>query len=118
MQLKLRTIIISAVCVAFSATVWAHGGFDHVMGTVSKYENNVLTVNTGKAVVSVKLDEKTELMKGNAKASLADLKPGVRVVVDIPEGSTDKIAHSVKIGAAQAASTPHGEHEHEQAAHK
>ena len=32
-----------------------------------------------------------------------ELKPGVRVVVDIPEGNKEKLAHSVKIGAAKAA---------------
>lgn len=86
-----------------ATTVSAHEGFDHVMGTVVKTSGNVLTVNTGKANVDVKLDEKTELTKDNQKAQLADLKPGVRVVVDIPEGSKDKIAHSVKIGAAAPA---------------
>jgi hypothetical protein len=85
-----------------ATTVFAHEGFDHVMGTVVKTSGNVLTVNTGKANVDVKLDEKTELTKDNQKAQPADLKPGVRVVVDIPEGSKDKIAHSVKIGVAAA----------------
>ena len=85
--------------------VFAHEGFDHVMGTVVKTSGNVVTVNTGKATVDVKLDEKTELTKvndkgGSQKAQLADLKPGVRVVVDIPEGNKDKTAHSVKIGVA------------------
>jgi hypothetical protein len=51
----------------------------------------------------VKLDDKTELTKNDQKALIVDLKPGVRVIVDIPEGSKDKIAHSVKIGVAAAA---------------
>jgi hypothetical protein len=37
----------------------------------------------------------------------ADLKPEVRVVVDIPEGSNDNIAHSVKSGAATMAINDH-----------
>src|SRR5579871_1917367 len=44
----------------------------------------------------VKLGSKTELTKDNHKAQRADLAPGARVVVDVPEGSKDKIAHSVK----------------------
>lgn len=83
--------------------VFAHGGFDHVMGTVVKVANNVLTVKTTKGNVDVKLDDKTELTKNDQKALVTDLKPGVRIVVDIPEGSKDKIAHSVKIGVAAAA---------------
>jgi len=41
--------------------------------------------------------------QGDQKALPADLKAGLRVIVDIPEGSKDKIAHSVKIGAATSA---------------
>jgi hypothetical protein len=55
----------------------------------------------------VKLDDKTELTRNDQKALVTDLKPGVRVVVDIPEGSKDKIAHSVKIGVAAAAAHDH-----------
>ena len=110
MQRKLHIIIVSALC--FSVALLAHGGFDHVMGTVSKLENGVLTVDTGKGNVAVKLNEKTELMKGSAKAAMADLTPGVRVVIDIPEGSTDKVAHSVKIGAAGAADAHAGHDAH------
>ena len=78
----------------------AHGGFDHVIGTVVKVENNVLTVKTAKGNVDVKLDDKTEITQSDHKAAVADLKAGARVVVDIPEGSKDKVAHSVKIGVA------------------
>jgi len=86
--------------------MFAHGGFDHVMGTIVKVADNVLTVKTTKGNVDVKLDEKTELTKNDQKAQLSDLAPGARVVVDIPEGSKDKIAHSVKIGSAGKA-VPH-----------
>jgi hypothetical protein len=83
-----------------AAPAFAHGGFDHVMGTVVNVANNVLTVKTAKGNVDVKLDGKTDLTKNDLKAQPSDLTPGARVVVDIPEGSKDKIAHSVKIGAA------------------
>jgi len=99
MQRHLRTIITSLLAFCLSSVLWAHGGFDHVQGTVSKLDANVLTVKTTKGDVNVKLDFKTEIMMGTHKAAAADLKVGVRVVVDIPEGSKDNIAHSVKIGA-------------------
>ena len=76
----------------------AHGGFDHVIGTVVKLDNNVLTVKTSKGNVDVRLNEKTEITKGEQRAAVADLKPGTRVVVDIPEGSNHKIVNSVKVG--------------------
>jgi len=89
----------------WSTQAVAHGGFDHVIGTVVKVQDNVVTVKTAKGNVDVRLDGKTEITKNDQKAGAADLKPGVRVVVDIPEGSKDKIAHSVKIGVSGADST-------------
>jgi len=89
-----------AVLLALALQLAAHGGFEHVIGTVVKMENKVVTVKTSKGDVDVRLSEKTEITKGAQKADAADLKPGVRVVVDIPEGSKDKIAHSVKIGVS------------------
>jgi hypothetical protein len=94
---------MAAVLAFAAAPVFAHGGFDHVMGTVVQVANNVLTVKTAMGNVDVKLDDKTELTKNDQKAQLTDLTPGARVVVDIPEGSKDKLAHSVKIGAASKA---------------
>ena len=90
---------IILLVIAASAPAFAHGGFDHVRGTVVKVANNVLTVKTAKGNVDVKLDNQTELTRNDQKAQLADLKLGARVIVDVPEGSKDKIAHSVKIGA-------------------
>jgi hypothetical protein len=97
------TLMLAVTLFVLPTAVFAHGGFDHVIGTVVKVANNVLTVKTTKGNVDVKLDDKTELTKNDQKALVTDLKPGARVVVDIPEGSKDKLAHSVKIGVATAA---------------
>jgi hypothetical protein len=101
-----RALIAALIVTLFilpAATALAHGGFDHVMGTVVQVANNVLTVKTAKGNVDVKVDDKTELTKNGQKAQVSDLTPGARVVVDIPEGSNDKLAHSVKIGTATKA---------------
>jgi hypothetical protein len=92
---------------ACAAQVFAHGGFDHVTGTVQKLENSILTVKTAKGDVAVTLDAKTEITRDDKPAQAADLKPGVRVVVDVPEGSKTKVAHSIKVGAAKAAVATH-----------
>jgi hypothetical protein len=96
---------LSLALMAFAAQLGAHGGFDHVIGTVVKVENNVLTVKTARGNVDVRLNEKTEITKNDQKAQTADLKPGTRVVVDVPEGSKDMIAHSVKVGVSGASDT-------------
>jgi hypothetical protein len=101
---------VSLALLALATQLMAHGGFDHVMGTVVKVENNVLTVKTAKGNVDVLLNDKTEITKNDQKALTGDLTPGSRVIVDIPEGSKDKIAHSVKVGVA-GASDAHA-HEH------
>jgi len=104
---KLNRALIAALIVTVfvfgAARSFAHGGFDHVMGTVVQVANNVLTVKTAKGNVDVKLDDKTELTKNDQKAQLSDLTPGARVVVDIPEGNKEKLAHSVKIGTMSKA---------------
>jgi hypothetical protein len=104
-----KAVLAFTVILSLAMPMFAHGGFDHVMGTVVKVADHVLTVKTTKGNVDVKLDEKSELTKDGMKADIVDLKPGVRVVVDIPEGNKDKLAHSVKIGAAKA--TDHDTHQ-------
>src|SRR5260370_21075779 len=98
---------IILIVIGASAPAFAHGGFDHVRGTVVKVANNVLTVKTAKGNVDVKLDNQTNLIRNDQKGQLVDLKPGVRVIVDVPEGSKDRIAHSVKIGALTKAAGSH-----------
>lgn len=94
---------LSLILLVFAAQLGAHGGFEHVIGTVVEVENGVLTVKTAKGNVDVRLNDKTEITRNDQKAQIADLKPGTRVVVDVPEGSKDKVAHSVKVGVAGAA---------------
>lgn len=107
------TLCLSVVVLALAATtVFAHGGVEHLVGTVVKVADNVLTVKTAKGNVDVKLDGKTELTKSDRKAKLGDLTTGARVVVDIPEGSKDKVAHAVKIGTAAKATDQHAHDSH------
>jgi hypothetical protein len=120
---KLSTIITNSAARA-AAVLWlsllmcgstmqvlAHGGFDHVTGTVAKVDNDTLTVKTAKGNVDVKLNDKTEITRGDQKAAIGDLKPGSRVVVDLPEGVKNPFAHSVKVGVAGAAA-PHDHDTH------
>src|SRR5438045_716185 len=82
--------LMVAFLVVASTPAFGHGGFEHVIGSVVKVTNDVLTVKTTTGNVEVKLDGKTEFTKNDQKAQLTDLTPGARVVVNIPEGSKDK----------------------------
>lgn len=114
MTRKSALLMIATLFVAASVPVFAHGGFEHVIGNVVKVSSNVLTVKTSTGNVDVKLDAKTEITKDKAKAAVADLVPGARVVIDIPEEGNNKTAHAVKIsttgGAAVAESDAHAGH--------
>ncbi len=105
---RLATTVFASL--SFASLAFAHGGFDHVMGTVVKVEKNTLTVKTTKGDVAVMLDSKTEYTKEDHKASVTDLTPGLRVIVDLPEKIKSPAAHSVKIGAVEATES-HAEHD-------
>jgi len=106
---RVAVLVAGLMLLAFTP-IFAHGGFDHVIGTVAKVDSNMLTVTTAKGPVLVMLDDKTEITKDAKKAMVADLTVGARVVVDIPEGNKDKLAHSVKIGVTAVADDHHDAH--------
>ena len=86
---------------------FAHGDFDHIRGTVARVTNHVLTIKTTKGNVDVRLDNHTDLTRNDQKAQLADLKRDARVIVDVPKGDKELVAHSVKIGAVTPAAGHH-----------
>ncbi len=90
----------AAAALATAPATFAHAGFNHVFGTVAKVSDHVLTIKTSTGDVGVKLTE-TELTRKDRKAQIADLKPGTRVVAEVPEEGTDKVAQSVRIGGAR-----------------
>jgi hypothetical protein len=99
--MKNRFRITTAKLVLAAAALvpaFAHSGFDHIQGTVARVANNVLTVKTIHGDVDVKLDSRTKLTRNNRAAPVSDLKPGARVIAEVPEGSKDHVAQSVRIG--------------------
>lgn len=108
----ITTKLLSAALAALflGALAFAHGGFEHVMGTISKVEKSMITVKTEKGDVDVKLDAKTEITKDDHKATVEDLVIGARVVIDLPEKEKSPAAHSIKIGAVESEHSEHAEH--------
>jgi len=89
----------------------AHGGFEHVMGTVSKVSDTSVTVTTaaGKSV-DVALDAKTTYARATQALQRTDMKVGDRVVIDAVKTGDKLAAHSIKIGGATAAKAVQHEH--------
>ncbi len=102
-----RRILVVLMFAALTVTgLAAHKGHTHkIMGTIAMIHENRLEIATkdGKKA-TVTLTDKTRILKGTVKATPADLKAGVRVVVDA-EGEKEMTAKTVQVGAAAKAST-------------
>jgi hypothetical protein len=96
-----------ALCIALlSAWAIAHGGLEHVMGTVAKISDTTITVTTtdGKTV-EVVLDAKTTYSKNSQPIQKSALKIGDRVVIHAEKSGAKLIAHTVETGTATASKT-------------
>jgi hypothetical protein len=95
-----RTIALALLAVmSLSGPLLAHGGFTHVMGTVTAMDATHVEVKTkaGKTV-SVKLTEGTKFTKDGAAAAAKDMLVGQRVSVEA-KGHEDALeASEVKLG--------------------
>ena len=103
--MKLRVMLLSCTLL-FAMSSFAHGGNEHVMGTVTAISASSITVQpAGKDAkpATVAVVPSTMFMKSSAQASLKDLKVGDRVVVEAKENKDDKLeAVSVTFGKPAA----------------
>ena len=115
----MRKLIAFAASLAFvaAAAVQAHEGHTHkMMGTVKAVHadmNHVeLTATNGKTS-EFYVNSDTKYVKGSGVTSLADLKPGTRVVVEGAMEGTKLTAKSVRLSAGTkktAAAAPAHKH--------
>jgi hypothetical protein len=104
-KLKTLTAILAMVSVALLPTsALAHGGEEHVIGTVTKISDTSVTVKTtaGK-MVDVGFDEKTTFAHAKQPIQKTDIKVGDRIVIHAVEVNEKLTAHTVEIGTAAAA---------------
>jgi hypothetical protein len=96
----LGMLVISLI--VSGALVLAHEGNEHVRGVVTQLSPQSITVQTtGKKTTTLKVTAKTTFQLAGKAATLADLKVGDRVVIDVPEKSSDALL--VQIGTSLAA---------------
>ena len=103
--MRARALIL-AVCMTLGAVAaMAHGGEEHVMGTVTKVAPDAITVKTTAGpVVTVSVVAATTFAKGKTAAKLADLSVGDRVVIHAKEPEEGKlVADTVEFTAPKAA---------------
>ena len=98
-----HTLIKLALCFVLCVTlVFAHGGLEHVIGSIAKVSDGSVTVTTtaGKTV-EVLLDTKTTFARGSQAIPRTDLKVGDRVVIHAEKSGYKLTAHTVEIGASK-----------------
>ena len=94
-----RLITLSVSIILAGTVVFAHGGNEHVRGIVTQISSQAVTVQTtSKVNRTLTLSDKTTFKLGGKTAHLADLKVGDRVVIDVPEKTTQALL--IQIGAA------------------
>lgn len=105
----MKTAFLTLALVAAVLTpslVWAHPGHDHkLMGTISSIAKNTVVVKTteGKEM-TFEITPLTAFKKGKGKGAAADLKAGMRVVVNIGDGVEPLKAKEVQYSAATTTS--------------
>ena len=98
-SLGISVIVVSATA---GTVVSAHGGNEHLRGVVTQLSPQAITIETtGKKTRTLNVTKKTTFQLAGKAAQPADLKVGDRVVVDVPEKSSDALL--VQIGTAAAA---------------
>jgi hypothetical protein len=81
----------------------AHGGLEHVRGTVAKVSDQSVTVTTTAGrTVEVLLDAQTTYARADKPIQKSDLKVGDRVVIHAAEKGTTLTAHTVEVGVSAA----------------
>ena len=105
-KLKLQIALLAILALALLPTiVSAHGGEEHVIGTVTKVSDTSVTVKTtaGK-IVEVGFDAKTTYARAKLPVQKSDVKVGDRIVIHAVEVNEKLVAHTVELGAAITAS--------------
>jgi hypothetical protein len=98
---RLSILVISFI--VSGALVLAHEGNEHVRGVVTQLSPQTITLQTtGKKTTTLKVTAKTTFQLAGKAATLADLKVGDRVVIDVPEKSSDALLVQIGTGLAAA----------------
>src|SRR6204780_2573237 len=90
-----KLILLIALAIA-PGIAFAHGGLEHVRGTIAKVSDQSVTVTTAAGkTVEVLLDAQTTYARANQPIQKTDLKVGDRVVIHGAEKGATLTAHTV-----------------------
>jgi len=105
-------ILILVVCISLVATAaLAHGGEEHIQGTVTKVAQNSITVKTtANKVVTVSVVPATTFTMGKMTMKIEDLKVGDRVVIHAKEPKEGTLVADTVEFAAMPTQQPKEKH--------
>ncbi len=98
----MRALLALALTVGLMVSLaYAHGGMEHVMGTVAGVGANSITVTTtdGKSQ-TVLLTSETKYAKNDTAITVKDVKVGDPVVIHATRKNNELTAATVKVGAS------------------
>jgi hypothetical protein len=101
-KLRIHAAILAVVSLVLLTTIAiAHGGEEHVVGTVTKVSDLAVTVKTtaGKTV-EVGFDSKTTYQRAKQPIQKSDIKVGDRIVIHATMVNEKLVGHTVEIGTA------------------
>jgi len=106
--MKTRILVLIACISLITAAAIAHGGEEHVIGTVASVAKDSITVKTAtNALVTVAVVPQTTFSKNKSAAKLSDLNVGDRVVIHAKEATEGKlVADTVQFSAPAAKPAP------------
>ena len=99
-----RAVAAAFVFLLMSITpALAHDGHVHrIMGTVTAVDGKHMDVKTPSGeVLSIQINDKTQVTRAKRKIALDQVKKGGRVVVDIGNGEDPLIAREIQVGATK-----------------
>jgi uncharacterized protein DUF5666 len=106
--MKTRLFVLIACISLLTAAAFAHGGEEHVIGTVASMAKDSITVKTAtNGLVTVAVTPQTTFSKNKSAAKLSDLNVGDRVVIHAKELTEGKlVADTVQFSAPAAKPAP------------
>jgi hypothetical protein len=102
--MRARTLVLVACLSLVSAAAWAHGGEEHVVGTVTSVTSTSITVKTAKAEVVVAVAPTTKLTTNKVAAKIDSVHVGDRVVIHAKDTEGKLVADTVQFSTAAQAS--------------
>jgi hypothetical protein len=105
LALTLTRILICSLVLGslLGSMAFAHGGMEHILGTVTAITDHSLSVKTRDgAARTVEFDGETKFVKGDAPATIKDVQVGNRVVIHAHKNDNSLHAAEVRIGADAA----------------